>query len=862
MSTDNGKVLKNQETERSLFGLSQTVRTTQKLGQLGVMDCAFCMPKDTIRHRSSKHYELKPTVSKISSSIYHHTLSCAVNFRSILKYYDEFISKGDSFISASGFNVPYVQKQEDKSVTSLPCMPAARIFGYFLATMGFGNPNRFLKFAEPTNYADDSLKAQGNLQDWRFSTLISRSSAYKGASVYPTSAYNKEDSDAIKNYAYPFWYPRLIGDGYYNSGWNIENVNKDGVVYHSLSTDKADLIEQCKVMFGKYFYEADVKRIIIASAYDKNENCVYFKLVGSTKSMSEAVGLERGWDVRTNDYDFLVRTATNEGVYTYGDVELSTTPLANDLITEHNFVNTFIANETRPEGLFPPSYEQPDSEKLKAMKLIIFNAVCCCLFNTSELLGSGSLCESLGVHLFQRLSVLSNYGSIFPPFFSSMYLPERYTIDSSAWSVNYGLLRSIGDQTIKETSPSINVLPFFAYQKIVTERFLLPHNVLSSSSGETSSVDYDAKFDSPVFRNNMVPTMCYYKSDDNSDIDELSIYPTTGNWSMVVSGTSVENYGGPAYWHYVIPINQLISVFLPRNVMRSIDAYTKVWQKRDNNVQEIINSSDYNAVDSSLLINAKKYLLSHALSRFVRFGNTDMTAKAVIENHFGVNDLPSDCDNTILLNRNSGKLQTQDVINTGGAVNESGEPRELGDKSTIVSDDVPLHNDFDCFCKDFSFIITLHWFSCDTFRYSVPQWSTYQLGKNRFGLRKAFQVAFLPEYQNTGDDPLYLSDILFGENPSAPNIIGWTNKNNLNKDDGTNQLLGEWQDRFSNQIVTNNPLYKNLQFSPSLTYGYLQPSTFEYYIPLVDRFGSAIMVTSYNEIDKKSTMTKLNNVGL
>ena len=117
-----------------------------------------------------------------------------------------------------------------------------------------------------------------------------------------------------------------------------------------------------------------------------------------------------------------------------------------------------------------------------------------------------------------------------------------------------------------------------------------------------------------------------------------------------------------------------------------MDVLTKVWQRENHNVQNLLEQENYDVVDSSQRLNLKKFLLSKAFTRMVRYGGIDQMASKVLEDIYGINDVPTDKQTAILLSDQHHIISTQDVINQGGATDQYGSQMALGQRVSIASE--------------------------------------------------------------------------------------------------------------------------------------------------------------------------------
>lgn len=846
MTTDNGSILSN-AVGRSMFGLHKPRKTTQRVGVIGVNACEIALPNETIALKRGSFYELKPTTNRIASSCEAHNMSVSVPFRSVIRYWDEFISKGDLIVQNGAMNVPFIQHREDNSVYQLPYTTPADIIGCFLASVCQSdesvNPNAKLCFMSEVN-AETTIDQMpdGNKQDFTYNSVNASALHCRTPKYYDTTFSTHPDF---------WWLPRLIGYGYDQSGVNINlTYNREDTPQligwlHFQDQNSANLARLayafCRANNTGTTFDMGIQEVTAAKVwfyYDTTTERVYYGL---------AVG-ENGYAVEQTmrpDRALFYVVAGENDTAPYGTIEL---------VSQDNFYD----DETEYTGrVVPMLFTSAEPAQQFCASVVIQ-----CLLNRPSLLGYGSLMESFGHHLFEPKTMydIATEYSMGTDYSVSL----GYAYDATFDVLNeyiFKKLFAIDEWVIQD---KVNIIPYLCYQKTCTDRFLLDHEVLSNNTGEDSAIDFEAKFDSPYWRNNMVPTMWYghpSKDEDGNVLHRSSFYQ--GNtWYFVEDGSPVDN-SSVEQQHYTISVNSMLTIFLDRGVLLSMDVFTKNWQKENRNVQNILDMSGY-GVNNEGTIQAKQFLLAKKLCQYVMYGNTDQLANQVIERHFGVNDVPTNHRNVIVLDMERNTLDVQDVLNQGGGLDQEGNAMALGDKVSIMTNQIQPHQVFECYEKEFSYILNLHWFSLEYERYNVPNPNVHILEKIQAAslslgdVRRAFQIVLFPEFQSTGDEMLSLDDV----ECFAPVFdISWTNKNNTLKD-GYCEYLGEWKNRFLKQIWSPYQPYRCSPYAPSLTYGYLQPIPTQYDLHLQDKFGDAFLCAFDITVYKKSIMTKSNEVGL
>lgn len=851
-SNSNSKILQN-DVNRSVFGYKKCLKSSQHMGNLAVQSIELALPGDTFKTKRSAYYELKPTTHRIATQIKSHDLSVAVPFSSIMRYWDEFISKGDNIVQTGGFNVPFIQNDEDKSVKYLPFTTPISILGKMLACFSQTSSSA------PSNLNNQLWKAVAN----GYGTFTYANRSDFNGNVMPYSFGEVSDNGAFSyvggGYNMPWWFPRLAKQGVAN-GINYHNhahsgaqtltyINLIGEQYASLASYVASLIQITNPsVTWSGVNNSNTVGLIIAYYHDTTNGWLNFSVgvTGSGQTNPYRVNYSNGYDL-ANDWTFKVSTISD----------------STRKIGDFYFRNATTTGYTGTITAWTIPYLS-SSTTSKRYSMAVASAALSALFQHSSLFGYGSLAESMGHHFFEEIryvDALTNY--IDPSFTVNYYGDAAARIAQSESTVT--LLNSDMFNYWAVDAQELNrmfILPYFAYQKVATDRFLLPHNILSNNQGQDSSVDTNAQYDSPYWRNNMVPT-CYFgkpRGDyDVFDYDTVYLDKSSGSWAWArcADGSSTLD---PQDWHYVVSMQQMLSVFLDRGYCMDLDMLSENWQKQDQNVTNLVSAAGY-GVNADGTINAKSFLMAKKLGKMFWFGGSDQLSHKVIENQFGVNDVPDHCMKITILGKNDYTLDMKDVLNTGGAVDEENEPRPLGDRVSIVSNQIPTHSQFSAYIPEFSFLMDIHWFSVKTDRQNTPQPAVNAFDRilGATDVKQAFQLAFFAVFQTTGDDALFLSDVK--SFAAKLTQIAWTNKNNWLKS-GYCEYRGEWKDRYKRMIVTPHPAYRFQLFGPSLTYGYLMPAPYEYDLHLVDKYGDAFIYDTELDVFKKTSMTALNEVGL
>lgn len=850
-SNNNSQLIHN-DANKSIFAYQNPIKGTQKVGSISVTDIELALPDDTFKTKRQAYYELKPTTHRLASQIKVHDMSCAVPIRNIWKYFPEFIAKGDSLVKTGSANVPDIQASEDAVTTHLPWTTPVSIIGKMLACYSNTAPG-----AVPTNLNCHLLFARagvsptyagrriynGNVMDWR----------YEG--VNGTGGASPNQGSLLQ---LPWWAPRLIKQGILN-GCNYNAYSSNGVTYGmtTIIDDKSAMLARyCMTLMQLQWPNAvwancnssNAQGLKLVHYHDATEGLIYF-CVCCVGPNEQAFSLAPEFvDLSAFKASALFTVSTYGSGKNYGDITIlgQQEALPTPSGTIENYVVKFGVLAAADYGFCAAG----------------FSAIISAMFNRSEFFGYGSLMESMGHHLFQEIRVIdavTTYTGWSTAALSQAYIPAL--LSEQTWSLlSPDILAYILDRT--KPVPKFCILPYFAYQRICSERFLLPHNILSNNPDQNGVVDTGAQYDSPYWRNNMVPT-CYFGK-DNSDVDALDQYglymikDENGDYQWRRPNNSAIT---EADWHYCMAGSQLLLIFLDRGYIQQLDAMTEIWQKQDQNVKNLIQSASIGSVDSIGAINAKAFLEAKRLGKFLWFGGTDQTYEQNVENQFGVRDVPTDCIHFEVLAKNQQTLAVQEVLNTGGAVDDNGDNRPLGDRVSICSNSIDKHYQYNAHMPEYSYILTLQWFSVRTEREQTPRPATNAFDRllQAVNPRDAFQKAFYSVYQVLGDDALDLGDVRSFADRSIR--VGWTNKNNWLKS-GFSEYRGEWRTKFRRMLITPHPNYRKQLYEVGLNYGYLMPAPFEYDLHLVDRFGDSMMYDIENETYKKTTMTATDLVGL
>lgn len=800
MKTDTSKVLQNKQVGRTTFNLSSTLKTTTRFGSVDPISCKFVLPMDTISNSDDCYVELKPTVDKLNTTIASNISNYFVPMNKVWHYADNFISKKGEFVANGGVNLTEIEGNNAKPVTMLPAFRRHGLYGYFLSCLGpvVDENNEIVNINAKLTSSVQSAPSMGNtcLYDFGFVDI--------NGNYHPSFAsWNNVSKQSITN-TIGWWMPRLIGDG-----WNLEtqsqrnlNISADGTnIYMIYHTNESDVVN-----FFNYTHRIvnptwkDVTVVKISYWYSVANKRINFRLDGAN-DLCTAPSTSPA-----SSYYFYVNVNESSSTQRFGEVKvLSVSSESNSWLYQMNYYCTLLA-----------------------------------FFGNSQMLGKGSLMESMGLPMFkygyyhEMLPTIEDIGA------------GSYSVGQKGWVPMY--TENLGSSESYAT-PNVCILPFYAYQTIISEKFLLPHEVLSNNPNQDGTISSD-RMDSAVYRNYLVPTECF----------EYSPYWLTNilegglTQSNLVVGSGIEP--STERLQCAVHLNQYLTLFLGRAGLIDTDFYTRMHQKENHLVQNVQSDKGIAVVDSiNFNLNVRKYLLARRLDKKIRFGGKDQSAQDFIENQYGLQGALDDPFKVMNLSNDQQIIGTEDVVNVAAS-----EEVALGKKATIASITKPNRAYYEFFAKSYGWIIGVHYLTCcneyfDTVNCDVLKLGTSNVAAN-FGLREQFDTAFLPVYADCGDDPMYSTDL---DGTSTPQIVGYQPKNFWLKD-SPNIVRGDYGDLYRGQIITpTDPIVNREELS--LTYDYLQKSPAHFTSHFVDR-GDNVLLNIKHNMYRQSTQTKLNSVGL
>lgn len=839
MSTDNSKILRN-ELNRSLFSQNLPVYTSQKIGQINPSIVSFGIPSETQKLVTGQYYELKPLVQRLTTQIKANNFSALCYVKDLWHNWDKFIAKGQFMVRNGAFNVPYIEAQNEETNYQLPFVFVSQIIDGFLSS-AYGTRG---KLYQP-QYAERVADTEGNKvpYNYHFFTQTGR---------YMDSAQDTDVASAIDNIGW--WIPRLVGDGFNSSGVNLRLIptSSERTAYEMYlnitDPSKVTLVKALYAYIYKVWSHKTSKSVYLDDTFgDYNAVSVGISEYGGSlnytitlvKNVYETATDRSNWN--NNDFSLYGVNSDNNHAFAHSLTSLvSTSDIPQNYIEEFT-ENIHFKSDDGVLPLFIPYMSDVNWQPGTFVRAVLYTI----LFDTPELLGRGSLMETNGHHLFESRTIydiLANYASNY----DNAALGFSFDATFSVFSL------SLLDPT-EESNKRVNLLPYVAYQKIITERFLLPHQILSNNEGNDSTIS-DKVFDSPYYRNNLVPIVLYGQLTNDRTHDYFYTSTLYGSEGSEKCANVTRSNFSPQIWHNCVGANQILTLFVARGGLMDMDVFNKIWQKQDRNLQDLLQTAEIAITDSDDVLQAKKFAITKALSRFSLFGQLDQMCTSVLENHFGISVAKSENHNSVALHKDKHILPTKDLFNTGGCVDQKGNSLPLGERTNIITYNIDKTKYFEVMFQDYGYFINLHWFSVPNVRQNVPNSGIHLFEKLSLenDTRFALQLATFPEFQNTGDEMLKLSDVeAFADDVQ----IAWTNKNNVLKD-GYAQMCGEFKDRFKRQIVTPYPSYRKSMVAPSLTYAYLQPTPFNFDLPLVDKYGAAFLIEFDNIVLKKSPMTK------
>lgn len=798
--------------KRSVFNQSHSVKTTSSFGKVTPLLAEFVTPDTTMKLSSDFYTELKPTTNKLNSTIQSVLNSYYVPLKRVWEGADNFIASTGHWKRNASLNEPYFHNLKDKNIDKLPCVNVGRVIEALLASV-----------CGTINATTDGSA------NWMMKTPFAAVSAIGNCSWDYYKIGNgqlRTHSTSNNRLRMSWWMWRIIGNGVSsNPMYNLDYIAdangnpKEWRLYTSDPKVVGPYNAMCKVNASGH---ADVPCVCLRWKNATNASPqLYFRLVECT-SLYDNSSYQFTADVETL-WNFRVATQGSH----YGEITPNT-------------------------ATWDPMY---------ISHLFAFDLVCGMLFNHSNMLGAGSLIEALGCPLFKYKQFrFSGDGS----WVRKKVADKHY--DLYMWSIahTYDSMSQYSYIHFKDCF-KFSALPFFAYQSIISDKYLLPLDVLSPTAPDSEGVDgYRSTpnyypLDSHYNHNYIIPTKCYEQHPEAlKDLWEGCISNYGVHLNYFLNDTSLRT--NTERNAYACTPNQLASIFLDRSNLIDVDFYTHIWQMPDNNVNGLLGNTNISnpIVNASLKADAKQMLMTKKVAQFLKRGGFDMSASDFIEKHFGVKDVVEEENGCVLLSTDKQIIQCEDVLNTGGAQDESGNPLPLGQKATIASCSKPHRGSFEFYAKNFGFVLQLHHLSVANEYFNTPNVTFKRLGDSTKGTLD-FAIQYSPEFQDTGDEPVYYDYYSNGSVANNPQI-GWKCKN-FDLKDKQNRVIGEYQDLYRTQIICPTDPLQNLNVPYGLNYEFLQKTPFDYSRYFVDATGDQILLNVSHHLYRKAPMSRENNVG-
>lgn len=758
--------------KRSVFNLSHSLKTTSRFGSImPITHAEFVTPDTTLKSNLDLYCEIKPTTSKLNSTITSNVKSFFVPFKRVWEFADNFIASTSHFNQNASLNEPWLHSTMDKNVLKMPRIALGELPFMLLASC---SPDT-CDIRTPR-----AAVAQISRYSWNYRDI-------DGKIKY---------TDTSKNWA-PWWLPRLIGAGYtQNPTINvIPQMSGDKQIGLHCITSDPYVVEYMNLLQPQY----TAQFVDIFLEYDEDNLQVIVKIRNVGKDY-EPMSPSQNYPI------FCVKTDAQN----YGS----------NIIVDNGGVFT-------------------NDVTIGCIYSILWG-----LFGRSSLLGFGSLVEALGFPLFELRKVTpyrdaKKRNDLLFPFMTCI------AIDTDNFVIN------------PKNSFNVSPFPFYAYQSIVTDRYLLPKDVLSPVTPLTGNPRNEpnyAQIDNHYCHNYVVPTKCY----ENDDLGLRNLW----NGCVLNGGTYARSFYGitspidiAKRLQASLTFNQVCSIFLDRSPIIDADIFAKFWQVPDKNISSILSNVSTAIVDVNRKADAKQMAITKKLSEFLRLGGWTCSADEFIEQHFGVKDsIDTSCE-VVTIATDSRYIAISDVTNTGGAVDENGNTLALGQKASVASDTANHINNFEFYSKNaFGWFLTLHHLSVANEYLNVPDVCSSRLGNLS---TEDFTLMTAPEFQDTGDEPIYCDDIERGVVAYNP-AVAWKEKNWFLKDKA-NRVCGEYVDKYRDQLIIPTDSLWNEHFA-ELSYVYLQKTPFDFSRYFVDAIGDNILLNCAFHMYKKAPMSRVNNV--
>lgn len=790
MSNDNNVLLKN-EVKRSSFNQTHTVKRTMRFGSVSPVETQFTLAGDTIETWHDSHIELKPLRDKLNTQIDYHLRSYWVAISDIWKG-----AKQTFAINKEVYNNTRKPLQEYLRLTNdspvVPFVRRSEVFRYLLATFGIGNVEHILS---------DSLTT-GNTglhqTDWKFN--------------YVDSAGIRHDNQSVNNgvsSAYSFLMPRICKNGCDN-GFNFyisqETISGNTVIVTNIFITRPEAINCLCQHFPQLV--GSISYIVLRVAQlNPNQNTWWLDLANDTDHVPHR---KPSRALTTSNHVCYVAN-TSRGV-----PSINLGSMSAQGVTEYSGTGITIQD--------------------------LFNTILVSLFFDPDLLGKGSLAESLGAPFFFYKRVSSpyflggsafvNHGALFPYAYNFNNTFAGQT--SHVWNPCY--LQVDGGDNL------INYLPFLAYQKIYADNFLLPHEVLPAETFE---------IDSPYFGSLSTAISVNCQTQSECDVLRVSISQEDYLRSTGQVATSFNHM-------YLLQTNQLLNALFSVAPLIATDYYTRGWITPNHGANQSVAPDSILTQTTSINDTLHYYasMVAKKMGFLKRIVGQGLTYEEWVNSIFAVDGVESENNKAVYIGGDVRTINTQTVINTELADDTA----PLGKKGTVAEDQLNGMSHVAFFAKEYGFYMAVEFLSVpNEYTQTIADCMTTALaGRNKNEL----DLQLNPIFGDTGDEPKklvgYRCDI-DENNPTSNPILMYDNKNYWLKD-APNILRGDYTDLYQAQTIRPTE-FDGLE-TLELTYSWLQRPKSAYTNVFVDVQNDNVLADSKVTFYRKSSMPKLNNIGL
>ena len=788
MSNDNNVLLKN-TVKRSSFNQTHTVKRTMRFGAVSPVETQFTLAGDTIETWHDSHIELKPLRDKLNTQIDYHLRSYWVSISDIWKG-----AKQTFAINKEAYNNTRLPLGEynrlDNHTPVVPFIRRSEVFRYLLGTFGIGNVEHELSDSLTTN---NSALHQ---TDWKFN--------------YVDASGVRHDNQSVNNgitSAFSFLMPRICKNGCDN-GFNFyistETISGNSTQVTNIFITRPEAINCLCQHFPQL--SGSISYIVLRVAQlNPNQNTWWLDFGNDT----DLIPHRKPTRTLTTSNHVCFVTNTSRGV-----PALTLGSMSNQGISEYTGTPITIKD--------------------------LFHTILVSLFFDSDLLGKGSLAESLGAPFFFYTRVSSPY-FLTPAVWSWLSLGRSDQFNNNQAGASAYVWNPCYEQT-DGGSNLINYLPFLAYQKIYADNFLLPHEVLPAETYE---------IDSPYFGSLSTAFCVNAQSSVECDVLRCSISQENYLRSTGLTATNAD--------HLVyLQTNQLLNALFSVAPLIATDYYTRGWITANHGANTSVAPESILTQDSNLNDTLHYYaaMVAKKMGFLKRIVGLGITYEEWVNSVFAVDGVESENNKAVYVGGDVRTINTQTVINTELADDTA----PLGKKATVSEDQMSNLSHVAFFCKEYGFFMTVDFLSVpNEYTQTIADYMTSALaGRDKTEL----DLQLNPIYGDTGDEPRklvgYRCDV-DETNPTANPILMYDNKNFWLKD-SPNVLRGDYVDLYQSQTI--RPTEYDGLHTLELTYSWLQRPKGAYTSVFCDAENDNVLADTTVTFYRKSSMPKLNNIGL